>query len=104
MFVTYVGNRTTTPITTPLQGGRPERPGLLLLKLLDLGANLGAVRCTRLIFDLFRVRELAGWGLSSSSIIHTAPNVYNTVSGVPPREEPFRAIDLGEVSLRPHPT
>ena len=34
----------------------------------------------------------------------TAPNVYNTVSGVPPREVPFRAIDLGEVALRPHPT
>ena len=30
--------------------------------------------------------------------------VYNTVSGVPPRDAPFRAIDLGEVALRPHPT
>ena len=30
----------------------------------------------------------------------TAPNVYNTQSGVPPREATFRAIDLGEVALR----
>ena len=30
----------------------------------------------------------------------TAPNVYNTQSGVPPREVPFRAIELGEVALR----
>ena len=28
----------------------------------------------------------------------------NTQSGVPLREAPFRAIDLGKVSLRPHPT
>ena len=34
----------------------------------------------------------------------TAPHLYNTQSGVPPREAPFRAIDLGEVALRPHPT
>ena len=34
----------------------------------------------------------------------TAPNANNTVSGVPPREVPFRTIDLGEVALRPHPT
>ena len=32
------------------------------------------------------------------------PHVYNTQSGVPPREAPFRAIDLGGVALRPHPT
>ena len=32
-------------------------------------------------------------------------NTRNTVvSGVEPREVPFRAIDLGEVALRPHPT
>ena len=34
----------------------------------------------------------------------TAPNVYNTVSGVAPREAPFRSIDLGEVALRSLPT
>ena len=34
----------------------------------------------------------------------TAPNVYNTVSGVAPREVPFRSIDLGEVALRPYLT
>ena len=34
----------------------------------------------------------------------SAPHVYNTQSGVPPREAPSRAIDLGEVSLCPHPT
>ena len=34
----------------------------------------------------------------------TAPHLYNTQSGVPPREAPFRAIDLGEVALRPHLT
>ena len=33
-----------------------------------------------------------------------APNVYNTVSGVAPREAPFRSIDLGEVALRSLPT
>ena len=34
----------------------------------------------------------------------TAPNVYTTVSGVAPREAPFRSIDLGEVALRSLPT
>ena len=44
-----------TPIATPLQGGRPERPGLLFLKLLR-----------RRVFRVFRVRELAGRGGSAS--------------------------------------
>ena len=30
--------------------------------------------------------------------------LYNPLSGVPPREAPFRSIDLGEVALRSHPT
>ena len=34
----------------------------------------------------------------------TAPKVHNTLSGVPPREAPFRLIDLGEVALRSLPT
>ena len=38
-------------------------------------------------------------------IKHTVPLVvYNTQSGLSPREAPFRAIDLGEVALRSHPT
>ena len=34
----------------------------------------------------------------------TAPKVHNTLSGVPPREAPFRSIDLEEVALRSLPT
>ena len=37
---------------------------------------------------------------SSGEDVYTAPNVYSTVSGVPPREVPSRAIGLGEVALR----
>ena len=37
-------------------------------------------------------------------IKRTAPLVYNTQSGLSPREVPFRSIDLGEVALRPYPT
>ena len=49
--------------------------------------------------------ESSQWAVGPSlNQLITAPNVYNTVSGVAPREVPFRAIDLGEVALRPHPT
>ena len=36
-----------TPIATPLQGGRPERSGLLFLKLLTGRARWGCSRCLR---------------------------------------------------------
>ena len=48
-----------------------------------------------------------GRGENKSLIHHhqsTAPLVYNTQSGLSPREVPFRSIDLGEVALRPYPT
>ena len=35
-------------------------------------------------------------GIPSKGASRTAPNTYNTSSGVPPREAPFRSISLGE--------
>ena len=50
--------------------------------------------------------QLFGDSLCDDICRHIAysPVVFNTQSGLSPREAPFRAIDLGEVALRPHPT
>ena len=45
------------------------------------------------------LRVIDLWGCTCT-IVQPAPNAYNTMSGVPPREGAFRAIDLGGVSLR----
>ena len=51
-----------------------------------------------------RPREKQYGGISNKVQPQMSISFYNTASGVPPREAPFRAIDLGEVALRPHPT
>ena len=72
-----------------------RRLALVQLRHLAERGLLSFLRLLRAFFQLNAIKR---------GISRAAPLVYNTQSGLSPREVPFRSIDLGEVALRPYPT
>ena len=102
---------TAEPPSSEVELGRGRANGLVHVHFLPpVGRSLFDKNIQN--FLLFRLRFCAKprnrtielYTLPIPMSLRARAHLYNTQSGLSPREVPFRSIDLGEVALRPYPT
>ena len=95
--------RSSQPVSQPTKAEYPgehiQWPLINFICLLKKKAIAKDANKTTILALLLATNKTA-----ASTTPHTAPKIYNTQSGVAPREAPFRSIDAGEVALRSLPT